>query len=231
MRAVSQIQIPPVVVILRGQGLRQCVQFGRGGRVAHAGTEAGDSLEAIMLQRVQWCVKREIAKTRKRNPCDFCNAAEDSQKAFWGDADDREGMLINRDRPADQARVGMESATPERIRENNLVVAAVGTIIGIGFENPPELWLHTKKMKIVRRNSSGAYNLGLRVRGIQVQACDGECSYLTERMAVPLDVLKVVVVYRVALTVQQRRINESQRANVRDLRPRIEQHRIRPGRD
>jgi hypothetical protein len=58
-------------------------------------------------------------------------------------------MLVDRDAAADQARIGIEPAAPERIRENHFVVAAVGTIVGVGLEKPPEFWFHSEKMKVI----------------------------------------------------------------------------------
>src|ERR1700679_3716536 len=137
MRAIKQVQIPPVavaVVLFRCIGSRQRMQFGCGSSVVYTGTKTDSNLQAIMFQWIGRPIGREIAKAREREPRSFGKTAKNSQKAPWGDANDGERMLIDGDCASDQHRIGIELAAPERIGKNDFVLCPIGTIIGIGLK-------------------------------------------------------------------------------------------------
>ena len=168
VRGVAQVQIPAsvaAIVLLSDEGASQGVEFCSGGGVLNAGTLADDRLQSVVGQRVRRSVSGEIAQRRERNPGGFRNAAEDAGESGGGYTDDGESVAIDGDRAADDGGVGVETLAPESVGKDDLVLRAIGTIIGAGIEcadrfaaarrAPQSSW----RRRCLRRSRPAAYRL------------------------------------------------------------------------
>ena len=183
VRGVAQVQIPAsvaAIVLLSDEGPSQGVEFCSRGGVLNAGTLADDRLQSVVGQRVRRSVRGEIAQGRERNPGSFRNAAKDAGESGGGYTDDGERVAIDGDRAADDAGVGVETLAPESVGKDNLVLRAIGTIIGAGIECPTDLRLHAEHRKVVGGDGACGDRDRLRIGSIQVEGCEGERGGIAE---------------------------------------------------
>ena len=233
MGGVSQVPIPtaPVVrVLLECKGMGQRVQLGSGRGVVHSGTKANSNLQTVVKQGVRWGIGGKTAQARKRDPGCLGDTAENACEILRSDADDREWMAVDRNRTAYDGRIRVEAIAPQGIGENDLVICAVSSVVGIRHKETAALRPEPEKLKVVRGDKAGGEGPGLPTRLGEIDLCLGEGDSILPGMPRFAHEAVVVIGHRVAVISEHGRIDKAKIARRLNVWPGTIKNSIGPGR-